>query len=293
MDISTQMMLYVCAVAKHLNFHKAAQACHTSQPNLSVQIKKVEKALDTLIFERSNKFVTITKNGQSIVRSFREILRKLDQLKLEANSGCNVSLKLGIFPTLAPYILPDILNTIRIKYPQLELIITEDKTQRICSQLETGELDCILAARPITDHQFAHTPLFDDHFLIAISKENPLSNRSTLCISDLDTEKILLLEDGHCLRDQSLDVCQNNLLQIDLSYQFTSLETLKAMVANNSGITFVPQTCIDSNPNINYVPISGTVYARHIALFWRKSSSNNQVIQTFCHALNALGNIPS
>lgn len=156
------------ATTSVLNFHKAAEACHTSQPNLSTQIKKVEKELGTLIFERSNKFVRVTKNGQKVVCSFREILKSLDQLKMLSESDDKVFLKLGIFPTLAPYILPHIMKTIRAKFPNLELVITEDKTQRICRQLEDGDLDCILASFPISGHVFEHKTLFKDDFLIAL-----------------------------------------------------------------------------------------------------------------------------
>lgn len=288
MNLSTQTMTYICAVATHLNFHKAAKACHTSQPNLSTQIKNIEKELGISIFERTNKFVRVTPTGKKVIETFRDILRQIDTLENLSKSKTYRELHIGLFPTLAPYLLPTLIATLKISLPHLKLTILEDKTEQLCEKLEKGDLDCILAAAPIKDDIFEHSIIFRDEFFVAIPIDHPLAQKTSLTLSDLQHEKVLLLEEGHCLRDQSLEICQNDALPIDFSYQSTSLETLKSMVAINAGITFVPKISIDSNPLLKYLPLKGTPYARRIALYWRKSSLKTETIISLINTLKGL-----
>lgn len=281
MDISTQGMKYVCALATHLNFHKAAKECCTSQPNLSTQIKKIEKECGFPIFERTHKFVKTTQKGHRVVSLFQSILEKIDSIPALGTTTSSGLLTVGIFPTLAPYLLPHIMHELKKSCPTLKLSIIEDKTERICTQLEQGQLDCIIAAHPLSHTQFDHTRLFDDLFFIAMSSDNPLAQKKELSISELKQDQILLLEEGHCLRDQSLGICQNHSLPLNLNYQSSSLETLRAMVAGQSGITFIPDICRDTNPLITYLPIKDAQYSRTIALYWRPSTPMIQLIHRF------------
>lgn len=284
MDISTNAMACVCAVAEHLNFRKAAHACHTSQPNLSTHIKNVESELGIQIFERSNKFVNVTPLGRNVVDTFRRTLNSLDALATSSRTDRS-PLTIGLFPTLAPYILPDLMMHLRDHCPELKLTIVEDKTARIIQQLDNGGLDCILAATPITGGVFEQQVVFDDVFYVAVPTSDPLAKRSNVAIDELKERTILLLEDGHCLRDQSLDICRNDQLPVDFSYQSTSLETLRAMVAGGMGCSFFPKICIDHHPLISYLSISGSPYSRQIALFWRKSSDSNKALNLFRNTL--------
>lgn len=285
MDISTQVMKYVCAVAKYLSFHKAADACFTSQPNLSAQIKKLEAELGYDLFERTSRFVKTSKKGELVVREFLSILEKVNALTELNHSQFSGTLKLGLFPTLAPYLLPKVMMGIKKNLPDLKLTVIEDKTKRLCEQLEAGDLDCILVAYPEHYALFEHELLFEDRFYVAISVENALAQQAELRLEDIKNETVLLLEDGHCLRDQALEICQADFLNVDFSYKSASLETLRAMVSVNAGITFMPELCILPSPHIKYLPLKDKQYSRTIALYWRKTSSQKALIKNLAKQL--------
>lgn len=271
MNISAQGMRYVCLLATHLHFGKASIQANTSQPNLSVQIKKVESELGLQLFERSNKHVLLTERGKNVVKTFTSVLATLDALQRDCNDSVLTTLKIGLFPTLAPYLLPKIMPYIKKKLPKILLYIVEDKTDKIVEKLNEGALDCILAATPINAPSLTHNVLFEDPFYLAVSKDNELSKHKTIHLSDLNHERIILLEEGHCLRDQALDFCFNDSISIDTSYEASSLETLKAMVAANNGVTLVPKLCLDTNEMLTYIPFNNS-FSRKIGLFWRKTT---------------------
>ncbi len=268
MDISIQSIQYICELAKTLHFKKAANACHTAQPNISMQLKKVEEQLGVSIFERTNKSVKLTPKGKEIIVMFQDILKKIDTIKDIANPKID-TLSIGIFPTLAPYFLPIFIPKVRTIFPDIKLKIIEDKTQVITQKLSEGELDCMIAAYPISTQTLEYKILFEDPFYIAMSIQNPLSHYPSLTIQDLKDQSILVLEEGHCLRENALEICHTNLLHIDQTYRAASLETLRAMVASNAGITFMPKIALDNNPLITYKPIKNM--SRKIALYYRKS----------------------
>lgn len=288
-QLSTQAMIYACTLAQTLNFHDAAKQCHTSQPNLSTQIKNVEKELKSQLFERSKRGVLLTANGKKIIERFEKILNDLQTLHDYSDEETQNHLEIGLFPTLAPYLLPSLMKTLKEKMPDLNLVITEDKTERITQKLIEGELDCILAAYPLPTEDLEHMILFEDVFLVAMPADHPLASKETLKINDLKKERILLLEEGHCLRDQSLEVCHNKALAVDSSYKASSLETLRAMVAGGAGITFIPQLCVDDNPLLKYVPITPTL-SRTIALFCRPTSRKKSLFHPLANAVLASRN---
>lgn len=282
MDISTQSMRYVCALADVLNFNKAAALCHTSQPNLSMHIKKVEKELNIGLFERTNKRVMLTSKGKMIVKTFLDILASLKQLEDLRDDQTSQTLHLGIFPTLAPYFLPKCIPKLKTMIPTLAVHISEDKTNVITDQLLRGELDCILVAYPLEDNaQLLHQIVFEDPFYLAVSSKNRLSKKRMISLNDLKEESILLMDEGHCLRDQTLDICHNKFLHVDPNYRSASLETLRAMVSSDWGVTFMPRLCLDENPLIRYILIENPQLKRTIALYWRKSALKSEIIQQF------------
>lgn len=279
MDLSLQQMRYACALAKHLHFGKAAKDQNTSQPNLSVQIKKIEFELNTPLFERSNKQVLLTTQGQRVINTFQSILGMLDVLESDCSGETITTLNVGIFPTLAPYLLPKILPAIKQAIPELSLYIVEEKTATIVERLKAGTLDCILAAHPIDTHMLDYDHVLEDTFYLAVSTENPLSQKEHVSLSDLESEHVMLLEEGHCLRDQALDVCYTDQITIDKSYESSSLETLRAMVAANTGVTFIPGLARDRNKLIQYRSFDKP-FSRKICLYWRQSTTHRPLFKT-------------
>ena len=287
-DISTQSMRYVCALADVLSFNKAAALCHTSQPNFSMHIQKVEKSLAIVLFERTNKRVMLTPKGKLVTEKFLNVLASLKQLEGLRDDQAGQTLRLGIFPTLAPFFLPKFIPKLKSILSSLTVYVSEDKTNGITAQLLRGELDCILVAYPLEDNaQLLHQIVFDDPFYLAVSNKNKLSKKRMISLNDLKDETILLMDEGHCLRDQALDICHHQLLHVDPNYRSTSLETLRAMVSSDWGVTFVPKICLDENPLISYIPIKKPQLKRTIALYWRKSVVQPEVIQQFLEGIRA------
>jgi LysR family hydrogen peroxide-inducible transcriptional activator len=278
MSISTQGMIYVCELAEHLHFGKAAEACATSQPNLSVQIKNIEKSLGISIFERSNKQVLLTSAGTHVVAVFTAILTQLRTLKADYSHPGLTLIRIGIFPTLAPYLLPRLVPLVSKALPQVSLIIVEGKTDEIISKLGSGDLDCILVAHPIASHSFEYRVLFDDCFYLAVSTQHPFAKKSVISISDLGSQKFLLLEEGHCLRGQALDICFNQSVSVDSRYQSASLETLRALVEANYGITLMPKICMREGDHIAYIPLQEPA-CRQIALYFRNASMHRDLFK--------------
>jgi LysR family transcriptional regulator, hydrogen peroxide-inducible genes activator len=270
-NISAQDMRYVCSLAKHLHFGKAAIDVHTSQPNLSVQVKKVESELATKIFERSNKQVLLSDKGTQVVETFKTILATLDSLQRACSESDLITIKMGLFPTLAPYILPKILTILKQSLPNVSFYIVEGKTESIVDKLNSGQLDCIFGASPIDSLTLESDSLFKDEFYLAVAHDNTLSKQKTIRLADLKNEAVLLLEDGHCLRDQAFDICFSESISIDSNYESSSLETLRAMVSVNRGVTFMPSVCLDKNILVKYIPFEPS-FSREIRLFWRKST---------------------
>lgn len=283
---------YLVAVAELKHFGKAAQACFVSQPTLSMQLKKLEDELAVQIFERNNKQVLITATGQDIVNQARSVLREIEQLKTIAQMASNPfagTFRLGLIPTIAPYLLPHIMATVKKQLPKLELYLIEEKTERLIDLLKQGDIDAAILALPIHETEFAQQPLFAEAFYVALPKTHPLNKKATLKISDLKDETVLLLEDGHCLRDQALEVCGLTKVHEKSGFRATSLETLRHMVAAGSGITLLPELAIQkSSPrvhSVNVVPFSKPIPKRDVAMIWRKNSSRLEVITSLANII--------
>lgn len=280
---------YLVAVAERRHFGKAAQACFVSQPTLSTQIKKLEEELGVTLIERTNRQVMLTPVGERIVEKAHRVLREvaeLTHLAEEYRDPYGGVFRLGIIPTVAPYLLPKILGPMRKAFPNLRIQLTEGQTAVISEMLRDGDLDAVILALPLEDDSVTAAPLYREPFYFAASRDHPKASRKTLSLDDLDDEQVLLLEDGHCLRDQALEVCNSHNAVENTNFRATSIETLRQMVAAGVGITLMPELAIPSRPgNVRYIPFSARAPHRDIGLCWRASSTRTALLEELAAVL--------
>jgi LysR family transcriptional regulator, hydrogen peroxide-inducible genes activator len=282
---------YLVAIADLRSFVQAADHCFISQPTLSTQIKKMEESLNVQIFERTNKKVMPTELGEQIIASARRILIEVDSIeKLAKNAQDPLAgnFRLGAFPTLSTYIFPGLVPKIKLALPKLRLILIEEKTETLIEQLRQGQLDAALLAMPIQDDYLQSRMLFEDEFYLAVASEHPLAKRQSIAQSDLFHQQLLLLDEGHCLRGQALQICQINDADEQQDVRATGLETLRQMVKAGTGITFMPKIAVrEAEEGICYLPFEDPVPKRTIGLFWRKTSSRNELLEIISNLLIA------
>lgn len=274
---------YLVALAEHKHFGRAAAACFVSQPTLSTQLKKLEQTLGVTLFERSNRQVMLSPVGERIVEQAQKILREVNGLTALAEQYGNPlggDFRLGIIPTVAPYLLPKILGPIKKAFPDLRLQLTEAQTSQVTVMLKQGSLDAVLLALPLGEENIHELELFKEPFLFAVSKRHPKARQASVSLADLENEEVLLLEDGHCLRDQALEVCNAHHAVENTNFRATSLETLRQMVAANAGVTLMPKLAVQNNTGpVRYLPFSGKVPYRTIGLCWRTTSTRMQLLE--------------
>lgn len=272
---------YLVAVADHEHFGRAAEACHVSQPTLSAQIKKLETELGVQLIERSARHVLLTDVGRQVVARARTIhqeaasIRDLARRSRDPEAG---TVRIGLFPTLGPYLLPHVVPQIRDRFPQLELLLVEEKTEVVLQRLRDGLLDAAVLAQPVFDDQLHEEPLFEEDFVLATPADHRLASIAEPApMSVLTGESVLLLEDGHCLRTQALSVCDLAGATERGGFRATSLETLRQMVAAGVGVTLLPDLAVQPpvpvSPAIKLVRFAEPVPSRRIAMYWRRSSS--------------------
>lgn len=267
---------YLVAVADHLHFGAAAAEAHASQPTLSMQIKKLEEELGVQLLERNNKRVMLTAVGEKITSRARGILRDVAALREAAKAAQDPlagELRLGAFPTLAPYFLPNVIPGFRKKLPNLRLLLVEEKTEVLIEKLKHGELDMALLTLPINESELETVALFEDPFLLAVPHGHPLAKRRKVTERDIAGESLLLLEEGHCLRSQALEVCNLAGASEHEDFRATSLETLRQMVAAGAGITLMPKLAVKRGDGIAYIPFEGHGPSRTIGMVWRKQTA--------------------
>jgi LysR family transcriptional regulator, hydrogen peroxide-inducible genes activator len=265
---------YFIAIAETQNFRKASEQCFVSQPTLSAQIKKLENELDVQLFERNNKSVILTKAGSQILPMAESIIEQAQALKSYAKlqqDPYTATIHLGIIPTIAPYLLPKVIGKIKRQLPKVKLYIHEEKTPDAIELLRTGKLDAAIMALPIEESFLNAIKLYQEDFYVALPKDHSLTKKASLTINDIKKEDLLLLAEGHCLRDQALEVC--HLQKNPGFYEAASLETLRYMVANGNGITLFPElACKPSHPLITIKPFKKPCPHRDIALFFRNET---------------------
>lgn len=283
---------YLVAVAEHKHFGRAAEACFISQPTLSTQLKKLEAELAVTLIERANRQVMLTPVGEKIVEQARLVLREVDQMVRVATEHADPlggDFRLGLIPTVAPYLLPKILTPIRKAFPKLHMHLTEGQTVVISRMLREGDLDAVILALPLLEENVVAHTLYREPFYFTVSRRHPLAGKKFVRLSDLDNEQVLLLEEGHCLRDQALEVCNSHNAVENTNFRATSLETLRQMVAANIGITLMPELAITGkSAQVRYIPFEGKAPYRDIGLCWRKSSTREELLVQLAATLSDL-----
>jgi LysR family hydrogen peroxide-inducible transcriptional activator len=289
---------YIVAVARDKHFGRAAEACFVSQPTLSVAIKKLEEELEVKLFERGGSEVSITPMGEAIVRQAQTVIEQAAAIKEIAKSGQDPlagPLRLGIIYTIGPYLLPELVRQVIERCPQMPLMLQENFTVKLLEMLRTGELDCAILAEPFPDTGLAIAPLYDEPFMAAVPKSHALAKRKHISAEELKQQTMLLLGTGHCFRDHVLEVCpefarfSSDAEGIRKSFEGSSLETIKHMVASGMGVTVVPRLSVDkaAQPHVSYIPFSAPVPSRRVVLAWRRSFTRYEAIAALRNAVHA------
>jgi LysR family hydrogen peroxide-inducible transcriptional activator len=274
--VTLKQLRYLTALAEHRHFGRAANACAISQPALSMQISGLEKDLGVVLVERRHGDVTLTETGLELARRGENVLAgahdlvDFARLRTQPLSG---GLALGIIPTLAPYVLPKVLPALQRQYPDLRVELRETQTKNLVDELMRGSLDVLMLALPILEIETA--ALFDDPFLLAVPKSDPRPARAIVSADDIDLARLILLEEGHCLRDQALAFCAGDRRDKSFGLGATSLATVLQMVANGYGITLLPEVAVDveaRNELVKLLRFAPPMPKRTVGLAWRPSS---------------------
>jgi LysR family hydrogen peroxide-inducible transcriptional activator len=286
---------YLIALADLRHFGRAAEACHVSQPTLSTQVRKLEEELGVALVERAPRQVMLTAAGRDIVERARRVLADVEQMRETARRAADPeagTVRLGIFPTLGPYLLPHVVPGLRTRFPRLELLLVEEKTELLLGMLRDGRLDAAILALPLHEDWLECEFLFEEPFMLAVPAGHSLAARHDLRLADLADQHLLLLEDGHCLRDQALEVCTLAGAGEKEGFRATSLETLRQMVAAGVGITLLPMLAIkppvSSSPDLKLVDFRAPAPSRRVAMVWRRSSAMGGFLHQLAGVLRSL-----
>lgn len=286
--LSLRDLEYAVAVAELGSFVKAAERCHVSQPSLSVQVAKLETRLGTPLFERTTRRVIVTAEGRILIDQIRKVLleaRNLLALSSRSLKPFGGALRLSAIATLGPYYFPRILSDLRGHYPELSLVLGEGRTEELTAALLRGDLDAVLMAAPAPDPGLAAAPLFDEPFVLACPKGHAAAHQGEIGWSGLEPRERLLLEEGHCLRDQAIAACADI---APSNRHATSLETLKYMIAAGEGCTLIPALAVGPDVGVDYAPLPGSAYRRTIVLVWRASDPRGEAFAGLAGHLQAL-----
>jgi LysR family transcriptional regulator, hydrogen peroxide-inducible genes activator len=291
LPFSLRQLQYVVAVAEQKSFRRAAELCHVSQPTLSAQVAELEGALGVRLFERDRRRVLLTPIAEELVGRARKVLLEAAELSAAATRGrdpLSGTLRLGVIPTIAPYLLPDLAAPLRTRFPRATLIWIEDKTKKLVAELEAGNLDGAVLALEAEIGDLEHELIGKDSFVLAAPLEHPLAKeRARLRLEALSGEKMLLLDDGHCFREQALSVCTQASAQ-ELEFRATSLSTLTQMVLSGSGLTLLPSIAVAAENRLGMLAIKSFVRpepGRTLAMVWRKGSALEPALRPIARAM--------
>ncbi|EEQ93199.1 hydrogen peroxide-inducible genes activator [Brucella intermedia] len=279
---TVRQMRYFDALATTLHFRKAAELAHVSQPALSAQIAEMEALAGAPLFERSQRQVIMTELGKQLYPGIQTVLRELhslEEIAAQSRGLLQTRLRLGIIPTVAPYLVPVLIPLLRERHPSFRLQLRESVTARLLDELHAGDIDAIVAALPIDDERLTQRKLFDDRFLIATSTNDQTVLASPMTQDNVALDRLLLLEEGHCMRDQALAVCSLPSQRQLVKYGATSMTTLLQMVSHGMGLTLIPEIAVRAEARSNHmriVPFDGEQPKREIALFWRRQSMRRE-----------------
>ena len=289
-----KQLQYLVALRAHGHFGKAAESCFVTQSTLSAGLRELESLLGTTLVERTRRVVRFTPLGLRIADKAVRVLRESEELSDMARAEgqpLTGELRMGVIPTIAPFLLPTMLPSLRAQFPRLRLFLREDTSQAACDALHRGQLDCVLLAMPYACGDVDHVDLFDDALLVGFPFGEAPAGRSVEAGS-IDETRLLLLEDGHCLRDHALAACNRPELRAAATMTGTSLHTLVQMVDNGLGLTFVPQMAVDAGllkgTQIVVLPLEAEHGKRRIALAWRRSSPRDKEFRMLSDSLRAI-----
>ncbi len=273
---------YFVSVCEHKHFKKAAEENFVSQPALSIQLKKLEDELGVKLFERSNKKVIITEAGKKLYDPAKKSLQNIKDIKYIAKNYQDQfanTFTLGAFPTLAPYLFPKLSTNIRKDNNKLKLFLIEEKSDVLIEKLKTGKLDAAFLSLPINDPQLKEEFLFEDPFFLAAPLNSKLSKKKTISQSDLSSNDLILLDEGHCMRDEAINYCKTNINTKNEMFRATSLETLREMISMGTGITLIPKIAMRQSDNLRYIPFSQPTPSRKIGIVYRKNNPKHKCIE--------------
>jgi LysR family hydrogen peroxide-inducible transcriptional activator len=287
--VSLTELRYAVATADERHFGRAARACSVTQPTLSAQIQKLEKTLGVKLFERTSKSVHLTPVGEEVVAQARLVLdatEKIADVVQSRREPLSGPLRLGVIPTLSPYLLPWLVPPLRDAFPRLQLVFREAKTSEILDELAHHRLDAAILALPVQAPAIVTSPLFDEPFWFVAPAEHPLADRREVTESDLADECVMLLDEGHCLREQALAICARAGATDDRRSDFraTSIETLRHMVASGMGSTLLPALAITERERngrgVRAIPFAAPAPVRRMALAWRRTHPRASDLET-------------
>lgn len=273
--MNLQALRYLLALDEHGGFHRAAEACNVSQPALSIQVKKLEEELEVQLLERSNKGFFFTPAGREVLTRARIAMQQVAEIAELSelwNDPYSGQLSIGAFPTLAPYYFPSIIDHLVDSYPNLQVNLVEEKTHVLLEHLKAGAIDAAFLALPENHAELEYGTIFSEDFYVGVAPGHPLAKRKSVTPEKLSAERLLLLEEGHCLRGQALDYCATAGIGEVLNFRASSMETLLQMVSMGRAVSLIPDCVARRNPHLHYLRLRGGIPARTIALFWRKSS---------------------
>lgn len=273
---------YLVALDEHKSFRKAAEAVFVSQPTLSMQIKKLEDFLQVQLIERNNNNILLTRAGKEVLEQAKIILEHEQSIINIAKNYSNPlsgEIKIGAFPTLSPYYFPKIVPLLRKNFPELKIYLVEDKTEDLIESLRNGKIDFAFLALPVKETEFETIEIFEESFLLAVPENHRLADKDSVSSQDIENEEVLLLDDGHCLRDQALSFCNLLGAEENKSFRATSLETLRQMVIAGVGITIIPELA-KKKDGLKYIKFQDSSNAmRSIVLVYRKNSHREKLFR--------------
>ena len=283
---------YVVAVARTGNFSRAAEQCHVAQPSLSQQIQKLEDELGERLFDRMKREARLTAHGEAFLRRAVKILEEVDAAKREATEARNLlrgTLTIGVLPTIAPYLLPDVLVAFAEKFPGVEMVVQEDTTAQLLKQALAYEIDLAVASRPIEDARVDVRELFREELKLALAPGDPLTRKRSIALGDLHEERLIVMKPGHCLGDQVLGFCERRDFKPRISFRGAQLETVQALVCSGVGISLIPAMAVDAEREDlpEYRSLTSPRPERSIVALWPRQRPPSRAAAEFLRLLAA------
>ncbi|MCU7800829.1 MAG: DNA-binding transcriptional regulator OxyR [gamma proteobacterium symbiont of Lucinoma myriamae] len=283
---------YLVAVDEERHFNRAAERCFVSQPTLSGQLKKLEEELGVMLIDRNTRHVSMTDVGIAVVQQARKILKEVKVVKEIAQSFDDPmagELNVGLIPTIAPYLLPEIIPELKQHFPRLKLWLHEHLTRVLLEKLKNAELDLLILALPVESDEFSVIELFQEAFWLVVPSNETLSKKNNIQLTDLKEQEMLLLEEGHCLRGQALDICFTAGATENNTFRATSLETLRHMVSEGMGMTLLPELSVPKERSksdaVHYIPFDEPKPNRRIGMLYRKGSYREEAYQKIAQVI--------